>query len=85
MMLTWTKVIDFLVSLSLLYACGVTLLFDILFLMAYFSPTFRTGIDINHFGEANLEFIILIFIMTPLLLYSLHRTIRRNVPIWRSA
>lgn len=73
---------NFLTRLGILYSCGITLLFNAIFVIAYLQPSKTVVFAINEFGEADLEMALVILTMTPIVLYSTMRIMqmaRNNV------
>jgi len=74
------KKINWLMNACMILLVAHVITFTGAFLVAYMHPTKTVTIDINHFGEADLE-LILILSTTPLGLIYLFKSYKRNLKL----
>lgn len=60
----------FLLDISYIMAFGLSLVTFITFLFAYFN-NHVTRVVVNNYGEAHLEFVLLTFVVMPIIMYGL--------------
>lgn len=63
-------------ELGLIWAMGVTVTFLYIFLTAYFSPSKTVIVDINRWGEANIEAGLLL-IVVPTIFYACIKNLKK--------
>lgn len=50
-------------AVTLLYSCWLALITGYVFFSAYFTPEQAVRVSVNDFGEANIEFLVLLFVL----------------------
>lgn len=68
---------DFILNISYFLAFGFSIVMFYTFIVAYFND-YQARVLVNEYGEAHVEFIMLTFILMPLLVYGLYLRVRKK-------
>jgi len=74
----WQKFRSYITLVGGLWAYGFTSVMLFIFYMAYFQPDKQVTIDVNMFGEGDIEFLVFTFIAVPGMIASLYHIIVKN-------